>query len=277
MSTSKCVLICLNSIFWTGLVLLSLLLFIHHEKELDIPITLLESFSLPFDTNMIVLLVLFLTGIIGYVTILIAEEKRKLIVTIFSSALILLTCLLSAASFFEYWHHDKIRREYLDQFTNSVVQYNSTTEQNVTITEWDTDGGIYTSDDVDRIQTIFNCCGSYNFTDFGASPWGLKNPSMVPESCCDEQKMSAINETCRALNFETELEYIYPDGCFKIVEAQFLHWLDTLIVVQVFLAIFTLIALVGSSCWIRKTRRGAIPYQLVNEEQEDDTESIQEN
>ena len=65
-------------------------------------------------------------------------------------------------------------------------------------------------------------------------------------------------QTCRALNFETELEYIYPDGCFKIVEAQFLHWLDTLIVVQVFLAIFTLIALVGSSCWIRKTRRGAI-------------------
>ena len=82
-STSKCVLLCLNCIFWCGLILLSLLLFIHHDRELDIPITLLNSFSLPFDTNMIVLCVLFVTGIVGYLAILLSDEKRRLVVTIF--------------------------------------------------------------------------------------------------------------------------------------------------------------------------------------------------
>ena len=63
--------------------LLSLLLFIHHDRELDLPIRLLDSFSLPYDTNMLVLLVLFTTGFIGYFAILFNESKRKLLVTIF--------------------------------------------------------------------------------------------------------------------------------------------------------------------------------------------------
>jgi len=53
-------------------------------------------------------------------------------------------------------------------------------------------------------------------------------------------------------------QYLYRDGCFDIVQSKFLHWLDTLIVVQSFLAVFTFIALVGSSCWIRTIRKGAI-------------------
>lgn len=273
-STSKCVLLCLNCIFWCGLILLSLLLFIHHDQELDIPITLLNSFSLPFDTNMIVLIVLFITGIVGYLAILLNESKRRLIVTIFSSLLILLTCLLGAVAFLEYWHHDQIRIEYLDQFTNSVIQYNSTNNESHNSTDhWITDGGIYTSDDVDRIQSVLHCCGSHNYTDFAGSPWGLNNPSMVPVSCCNPAEMSKLNQTCRMLNYVTEEELMNHDGCFDIVESRFLHWLDTLIVVQSFLAIFTFIALAGSSCWIRSIRKGAIPYQIINQ---DDETSIQE-
>merc|ERR1719402_725851 len=222
-STSKCVLLCLNCIFWCGLVLLSLLLFIHHDRELDIPITLLNSFSLPFDTNMIVLLVLFVTGLVGYLAILLNESKRKLIVTIFSSLLILLTCMLAAVSFLEYWHHDQIRSEYLDQFTNSILQYNSTEDGPHNSSEtWINDGGIYTSDDVDRIQSMLHCCGSYNYTDFGASPWGLQNQEMVPFSCCNPTEMAKLNQTCRKLNYKTNASLIYTDGCFDIVEAKFL-------------------------------------------------------
>ena len=60
------------------------------------------------------------------------------------------------------------------------------------------------------------------------------------------------------LNIDTESEFIFTEGCYGIVEKKFLHWLDTLIVVQSFLAVFTAIALIGSSCWIRSIRRSAI-------------------
>lgn len=273
-STSKCVLICLNCIFWVGLVLLSLLLFIHHDRELDLPIRLLDSFSLPYDTNMLVLVVLFSTGFIGYFAILFNESKRKLLVTIFSSLLILLTGLLGTVSFFEFWHHDVIREEYLAQFTDSVSQYNSTQIlPHNTTDKWINDGGFYTSDDVDRIQTMLECCGSKNKTDYLETPWGLRYPKMVPYSCCDQEKFAKTNQTCRMLNIDTESEFIFSEGCYGIVEKKFLHWLDTLIVVQSFLAVFTAIALIGSSCWIRSIRRSAIPYEPIIQE---DTASITE-
>jgi len=110
----------------------------------------------------------------------------------FSSLLILLTCVLAAVAYLEYSHHDQIRKEYLDQFTNSIVKYNATDGTNQT--DWVNDGEIYTSEDVDRIQTMLECCGSYNYTDFSMSPWGLRHPQMVPMSCCDPDEMSKSNK-----------------------------------------------------------------------------------
>jgi hypothetical protein len=171
-------------------------------------------------------------------------------------------------AFLEFWHHDEIRKDYLDQFDDSILGYNSSSNA----PDWVNDGAIYSSDDVDRIQTYFHCCGSKNYTDFGESPWGAQFPKMAPYSCCDPAAMERLNQTCRMVNYETERDLIFTQPCYEIVEATFLHWLDTLIVVQAFLAVFTLISLVGSSCWIRSLRRAAIPYQLVDQ---DDTESIQ--
>ena len=50
-------------LFW------AILLFIHHEAELDIPIQKLKFFKLPFDLNMIILFLLAITGM--YVLLLI--------------------------------------------------------------------------------------------------------------------------------------------------------------------------------------------------------------
>ena len=73
--------------------------------------------------------------------------------------------------------------EYLDQFNDSIFEYNGTGESNKT--DWEPDHDLYDSDDVDRIQTNFKCCGSINYTDFNLSPWGKLNPYMVPSSCCN--------------------------------------------------------------------------------------------
>ena len=73
--------------------------------------------------------------------------------------------------------------EYLDQFNDSIFEYNGTGESNRT--DWEPDHDLYDSDDVDRIQTNFKCCGSMNYTDFNQSPWGKLNPYMVPSSCCN--------------------------------------------------------------------------------------------
>ena len=98
-------------------------------------------------------------------------------------------------------------------------------------------------------------------------------------------------QTCRKINYETERDLMFTQPCHQIVEATFLHWLDTLIVVQSFLAVFTLISLIGSSCWIRSLRRAAIRESCLNPSNshnltaylayqpidQDDTESIRAN
>lgn len=256
-TTGRCVLLILNSIFWVALVLLSLLLFIHHDKELDIPISWMKSLELPFGISMIVLVVLFFTGFAGLLVVVIGENYQKVFIAIFSSMLILLTCLLTTLSYMEYTHHDEIRGEYLSQFDESIKSYNSSrsTINNSTNDDWSNDGSIYNAEDVDRIQSIMKCCGSTNYTDFQHSPWGKNHSDMAPESCCNFDLLSENNLTCRALNWKEESEFIYARGCHDIVDAAFVHWLDTLIVIQCFLVLCTIIALFGSSIWIRQYRQ----------------------
>lgn len=267
MKTSQVVLGCLNLIFWIGCGLIAILLFIHHEAELDIPIPKLEHFKLPYDLNMIILFLLALTGTLGFVAIVVHEEKKKLHMTIFSSILILLTLLLGCVSYLEYYNREFITSEYLSQFNDSIFQYNGTGESNKT--DWEPDHDLYDSDDVDRIQTNFKCCGSLNYTDFEESPWGKENPQMVPSSCCN---LTVITEDdCRPLNITSEKDLINQSGCTAQVKTVFLHWLDTLIVIQFSMAVFTFIGIVGSAVWIRSKRQRAVPYDLVPEEGDDDS------
>ena len=77
--------------------------------------------------------------------------------------------------------------EYLDQFNDSIFEYNGTGESNRT--DWEPDHDLYDSDDVDRIQTNFKCCGSINYTDFSQSPWGKLNPFHKETTCkCDSNQ-----------------------------------------------------------------------------------------
>jgi len=266
-TTTKIVLGCLNLIFWIGCVLIAILLFIHHEAELDIPIPKLEHFKLPLDLNMVILFLLALTGTLGFVTIVAHEERKKIHMTIFSSILILLTLLLGCISYLEYYNREFITAEYLDQFNDSIFEYNGTGESNRT--DWEPDHDLYDSDDVDRIQTNFKCCGSMNYTDFNQSPWGKLNPYMVPSSCCNLTLIS--DEDCRPLDTRNETEFINQVGCTSQVKHVFLHWLDTLIVIQICMAIFTFVGIVGSAVWIRSRRQRAVPYDLVPEDADDDS------
>ena len=63
---------------------------------------------------------------------------------------------------------------------------------------------------------------------------------------------------------EDEEAYINSAGCHAIIESVFLHWLDTLIVVQAFIAIFTTIAICGSAYWIRRARSQRISKRLLS-------------
>lgn len=254
--------------FWSALLLMSILLFLHHDKELDIPITFLSSFKLPYVISMVVLVVLFLTGLAGFLLVLLDEKFKKIFMAIFSSLLILLACLLSVLAYTEYINHDPIRIEYLSQFDDSILMYNTSSSviNNATDDHWTNDGQLYVSEDVDRIQSLMMCCGSDNYSDFTVSPWGQDHPDMVPESCCDVKAMAAANMTCRALNWAEEGSFIYQNGCRDLVEVAFLHWLDTLIVIQSFLGLYAAIALLGTLVWIRVNPTDQTDYEPLLED-----------
>ena len=134
----------------------ALLLFIHHERELDIPIAKMEHFKLPLDLNIMILFLLALTGLHIYREFnnficpikaqsvsspsLPMKSARKYtwpslgvifkdhghFQTTFSSILILLTLLLGSVSYLEYYNRSFITTEYLAQFDASIVHYNET-------------------------------------------------------------------------------------------------------------------------------------------------------
>jgi len=264
--TTKLVQLCLNLFFWIGAVLIALLLFIHHERELDIPIAKMEHFKLPLDLNIMILFLLALTGTIGFVTIVANEERKKIHMTIFSSILILLTLLLGSVSYLEYYNRSFITTEYLAQFDASIVHYNETGNSTQSPNH-----EIYDAADVDRIQVTFTCCGSTDFTDYSTSDYATEHPGQVPISCCNET--AASPGRCAngdPLSVEDEEAYINSAGCHAIIESVFLHWLDTLIVVQAFIAIFTTIAICGSAYWIRRARSQRISYNVLPGQEEDD-------
>ena len=68
---------------------------------------------------------------------------------------------------------------------------------------------------------------------------------------------------CRPLDTRNETEYINQVGCTSQVKHVFLHWLDTLIVIQISMAIFTFIGIVGSAIWIRSRRQRAVRKYTV--------------
>ena len=70
---------------------------------------------------------------------------------------------------------------------------------------------------------------------------------------------------CRPLDTRNETEYINQVGCTSQVKHVFLHWLDTLIVIQISMAIFTFVGIVGSAVWIRSRRQRAVRKYNVRE------------
>lgn len=68
---------------------------------------------------------------------------------------------------------------------------------------------------------------------------------------------------CRPLDTRNETEFINQVGCTSQVKHVFLHWLDTLIVIQISMAIFTFVGIVGSAVWIRSRRQRAVREYTV--------------
>ena len=91
------------------------------------------------------------------------------------------------------------------------------------------------------------------------------------------------------MDTRNETELINQVGCTSQVKHVFLHWLDTLIVIQISMAIFTFVGIVGSAVWIRSRRQRAVrkftipvemskityfkikAYDLVPEDADDDS------
>lgn len=98
----------------------------------------------------------------------------------------------------------------------------------------------------------------------------------MPVSCCNATVAGGDRcGTGQPLSIDNESEYINQAGCHGIIESVFLHWLDTLIVVQAFIAIFTTIALGGSAYWIRRARSQRINYNVLPGQEDEDDELIE--
>ena len=65
------------------------------------------------------------------------------------------------------------------------------------------------------------------------------------------------------MDTRNETELINQVGCTSQVKHVFLHWLDTLIVIQISMAIFTFVGIVGSAVWIRSRRQRAVRKYTV--------------
>jgi len=77
-----------------------------------------------------------------------------------------------------------------------------------------------TTDQVNWLHHHFRCCGSYNYTAWYTTPWGLNHTGsgqFVPLSCCKVNESYCFDGNVTAM-IPKPSDYIYDNGCVSEVE-----------------------------------------------------------
>jgi hypothetical protein len=175
----------------------------HFDQFLESHFTLV-----PASIMLAVGFVFFLAGCMGIC--ILCSNNRGLLFT-FGSFLVILLGLLIAAAVCVGIYRGQID-ESLQNQTQRVLD------------EYGEDGSPVTSQ-ANFVQQKFHCCGSFNYTEWYNTPWGLNHSSeAVPESCCDSAKFP----NCTGSAYDIDQKHIFEQGCFAKLRDTFstnLRWL----------------------------------------------------
>jgi len=109
-----------------------------------------------------------ITSLIGYTSI--ALEKRGLL-ALYTILLVIVFMFESCIGLIAYVYQDQLSLELTSNLGSTFIQTYGEHIENTKA--------------IDKIQQQYDCCGSYNFTDWQNSTWYENHPDMkVPDSCC---------------------------------------------------------------------------------------------
>jgi tetraspanin-3 len=76
-----------------------------------------------------------------------------------------------------------------------------------------------TTDQIDYLHRNFKCCGSFNYTSWNSTPFGLEHPDHVPLTCCrkDFNESQCLDGDLSQMKDKADV-YIYTAGCVGEVE-----------------------------------------------------------
>lgn len=119
-----------------------------------------------------------------------------------------------------------------------------------------------TTDQVNWLHKHFYCCGSYNYTYWNATPWGLNHTGFVPVSCCRNNESECFNGNLTAMGVDPS-KYIYNVGCVYEVEKFLKSNLYYLGAGAIAFLVLLILGMVGS-CFVLWQRKESSYFNLGN-------------
>jgi len=199
---------------------------------------------------MILVGIIFLLGAIsGFCAA--CRESRACSLTFF--AFVFLTFALLIAAIVLSFVYKKNIHDIVDKEAHEAMDRYNNTLKNDTLKQ------------IDYLQQQMKCCGSYNYTSWRLTPYGVDHPNHVPLSCC--KTMNVTNPTAcldgdlGRMNSTGLATYIYVDGCVGAVEGFIKKNLYYLGAGAIAFLVLLILGMVGS-CYVLCQRKESSYFNL---------------
>ncbi|XP_059140731.1 tetraspanin-36-like [Physella acuta] len=233
MFTGVCYLISAGCLSYIGIWVFST--YDHFDEIADASLTLLPA--------SIILGVSVVMCIIGILACIAAFKNNKVLLSVFFCLILLVFVGEVLAGVLGYIYRKKVEGILEDDLMEAIDKYNI----------------LVNKEQIDYMQTEFECCGVRNATDWEKSAyWKQNHTKEVPLSCC---KTDIGNATCSPILGSST---IFNKGCLNELNDQFRKNLVYIATSVVFLAVIQLLALISTCILVCRTR-SEHQYHTLNE------------